>query len=76
MKNASILDDDGQGEMLLICSFGSGVHQTRVGLYAPGIHERRMYEADVTYLGNLRLIAGERSLVPPRWVDVNPDAWG
>jgi hypothetical protein len=49
------LDQDGQTELLFVYSSGSGIHQSRIGMYAPAYDEYRIFEADISYLGNLRL---------------------
>ena len=51
----SDLDLDGQAELLFVYSFGSGIHQSRIGMYAPAYDEYQVFEADLSYLGDLRL---------------------
>jgi hypothetical protein len=52
----SDLDRDGTAELLFAYAFGSGIHQTRIGMFAPAYDENRTYEADVVYLGDAGLV--------------------
>jgi heat shock protein HslJ len=46
----SDLDQDGQPELLYTYSFGSGIHQSRLGIYAPALpgSDNGVREADIT----------------------------
>jgi hypothetical protein len=56
----SDLDLDGQDELIYAYSFGSGIHQSRIGMYAPAHDEDNVYDADMSYLGDLRLYSESR----------------
>jgi hypothetical protein len=68
----SDLDQDGHAELLFTYSFGSGIHQSRIGMYAPAYGKDRIIEAETGYLGDLGLFKEGPSTVGVRVVD--PDA--
>jgi hypothetical protein len=51
------LDRNGQPELLYAYSFGSGIHQSRLGTYAPTLPGRGILEAGASFLnGDLKLV--------------------
>jgi hypothetical protein len=62
------LDRDGSAELLFTYSFGSGIHQSRIGMYAPAHSRNRVYEAATGYLGDLGLLKEDTSTVGVRVV--------
>jgi hypothetical protein len=63
------LDTDGSAELLFTYSFGSGIHQSRIGMVAPAHDENRVYEAAIAYLGDLGLFKEDRATVGVRVVE-------
>jgi hypothetical protein len=63
------LDRDGSAELLFTYSFGSGIHQSRIGMYAPAYGKDRIIEAETGYLGDLGLFKEEMSAVGVRVVE-------
>jgi hypothetical protein len=63
------LDRDGRAELLFAYSFGSGIHQSRIGMYAPAYGENRTYEAEIVYLGDMGLFKEDVSTVGARVVE-------
>jgi hypothetical protein len=63
------LDRDGSAELLFTYSFGSGIHQSRIGMYAPAHSRNRVYEAATGYLGDLGLFKEDTSTMGVRIVD-------
>jgi hypothetical protein len=59
----SDLDEDGTAELLFTYAFGSGIHQSRIGMYAPAYGPGRTYEARTGYFGDLGLVKEDRSTV-------------
>ena len=52
----SDLDRDGASELLFAYSFGSGIHQSRFGMFAPAYDPNRTYEADIVTFGDAGLV--------------------
>ncbi len=65
----SDLDQDGNVELLFAYSFGSGIHQTRIGMYAPAYDDDRIYETETAYLGDAGLFKEDTSNVAVRAVE-------
>jgi peptidyl-Lys metalloendopeptidase len=65
----SDLDKDGTAELLFTYSFGSGIHQSRIGMYAPAYGPARTYEAGTGYFGDLGLVKEDKSTVRVRVVE-------
>lgn len=65
----SDLDEDGTAELLFTYSFGSGLHQSRIGMYAPAYGPGRTYEAGTGYLGDLGLVKEDKATVKVRVVE-------
>jgi len=63
------LDEDGSAELLFAYSFGSGIHQSRIAMYAPAYSEDRIYEAETAYLGDVGLVKEDMSHVAVRVVE-------
>lgn len=49
------LDHDGNSELTYSYSFGSGIHQSRIGMLDPARQPAVIIEADFTYLGDIGL---------------------
>jgi hypothetical protein len=62
------LDEDGTAELLFTYAFGSGLHQSRIGMYAPAYGLDRTYEADTGYFGDLGLVKEDNSKISVRVV--------
>jgi hypothetical protein len=56
------LDQDGTGELYFAYSFGSGIHRSRLAMYAPAYAEDRIFEADTVYFGDLGLAKVDTSI--------------
>jgi hypothetical protein len=69
----SDLDQDGVAELLYTYSFGSGIHQSRIGMYAPAYAADRTYEAASYYLGDLGLYLDDKIGVGARVVEADPE---
>jgi hypothetical protein len=65
----SDLDGDGTAELLFTYAFGSGLHQSRIGMYAPVYGPERTYEAKTGYFGDLGLVTEDKSTVIVRVVE-------
>lgn len=65
----SDLDKDGTAELLFTYAFGSGLHQSRIGMYAPAYGPGRTYEAKTGYFGDLGLVKEDKSTVKVRAVE-------
>ena len=65
----SDLDEDGTAELLFTYAFGSGLHQSRIGMYAPGYGPERTYEARTGYFGDVGLVREDKSTVIVRIVE-------
>jgi hypothetical protein len=65
----SDLDKDGTAELLFTYAFGSGIHQSRIGMYAPVYGPDRTYEAATGYFGDLGLAKEDESTVSVRVVE-------
>jgi hypothetical protein len=63
------LDEDDTPELLFTYAFGSGLHQSRIGMYAPAYGPDRTYEADTGYFGDLGLVQEDKSTVRVRVVE-------
>jgi hypothetical protein len=69
----SDLDGDGTAELLFTYSFGSGIHQSRIGMYAPAYAEDRVFEAETAYLGDVGLVREDMSHVAVRLVEADDE---
>jgi hypothetical protein len=69
----SDLDQDGQAELYFTYSFGSGIHQTHLGVYAPAYAPEKIYEANTYYLGDLMLFSDQQNQVGVRIVERDPE---
>ncbi len=65
----SDLDEDGTTELLFTYTFGSGIHQSRIGMYAPAYGPGRTYEAKTGYFGDLGLVKEDKSTVRVKVVE-------
>jgi hypothetical protein len=65
----SDLDKDDTAELLFTYAFGSGIHQSRIGMYAPAYGPGRTYEAGTGYFGDLGLVKEDMSTVRVRVVE-------
>jgi hypothetical protein len=65
----SDLDGDGQSELYLSYSFGSGIHQSHLAVYAPTYNDLGTYKAQAYYLGDLSLFSDEPGQVGVRAVE-------
>jgi len=63
------LDKDGTAELLFTYAFGSGLHQSRIGMYAPAYGPGRTFEAGTGYFGDLGLVKEDMSTVSVRVVE-------
>jgi hypothetical protein len=63
------LDQDGRAELFFTYAFGSGIHQSRIGMYAPAYSTDRTFEAGTGYLGDLGLVKEGMSTVQVRVLD-------
>jgi hypothetical protein len=70
----SDLDGDGTAELLFTYSFGSGIHQSRIGMYAPAYAEDRVYEAEMVYLGDVGLVKEDMSHMVVRVVESDEES--
>jgi hypothetical protein len=69
----SDLDQDGQAELYFTYSFGSGIHQTHLGVYAPAYDPEKIYAAETYYLGDLILFSDQQNQVGVRVVEPDPE---
>jgi hypothetical protein len=69
----SDLDQDGQAELYFTYSFGSGIHQTHLGVYSPAYDPEKIYESNTYYLGNLMLFLDQQNQVFVRSVERDPE---
>jgi hypothetical protein len=69
----SDLDQDGIAELIFVYSFGSGLHQSRVGMYAPAYNENKTFEADTGYLGDIGLFKVDEKTVGVQIIALNDD---
>jgi len=69
----SDLDGDGQSELYFSYSFGSGIHQSHLGVYAPAYNNLGVYKAQAYYLGDLSLFSDEPGQVGVRAVEADPE---
>jgi len=65
----SDLDEDGTTELLFTYTFGSGIHQSRIGMYVPAYGPGRTYEAKTGYFGDLGLVKEDKSTVRVKVVE-------
>lgn len=63
------LDQDGSAELFFTYAFGSGIRQSRIGMYAPAYGTDRTFEAETGYLGDLGLVKEGMSTVQVRVLD-------
>jgi len=68
----SDLDGDGEAELLFTYSFGSGLHQSRISMYAPAYDQYRVYDADFGYLGDIGVVKLESDDIGVRVVEADP----
>ena len=52
----SDLDQDGSAELVFTYSFGSGIHQSWIGIYAPAYDPHGTFSANFIYLGDIVLV--------------------
>ena len=69
----SDLDQDGQSELYFTYSFGSGIHQTHLGVYAPAYDLKKSYEVETYYLGDLMVFSEKKNHVGVRVVERDPE---
>lgn len=69
----SDLDNDDRFELYYTYGFGSGIKQSRLGVYAPAIAPGELFEAEVSYLGDLGLFSDEPGQVGVRAVEADPE---
>jgi len=69
----SDLDGDGQSELYFSYSFGSGIHQSHLAVYAPAYNDLGTYKAQAYYLGDLSLFSDEPGQVGVRAVEADPE---
>ena len=55
------LDGDGAAELIFTYSFGSGIHRSQIGLYAPDDAGGEMLDSGYAYLGDLTVQPGDES---------------
>jgi hypothetical protein len=70
----SDLDRDDSPELLFTYSFGSGLHQSRIGMYAPAFGQDRVYEAGTAYLGDVGLFKADMANVGVRVIVLDETA--
>jgi hypothetical protein len=70
----SDLDQDGSVELLFTYSFGSGIHQSRIAMYAPAYAENQIYEVGAVYLGDVGLVKEDMSRVVVRVVEPDDES--
>ena len=68
------LDQDGSAELLFSYSFGCGIHQSRIAMYAPALAEDRVFEAEIAYLGDVGLVKEAMSDVVVRVVESDDES--
>jgi len=68
------LDRDGSAELLFSYSFGSGIHQSRIGMVAPAYAGDRTFEAAIAYRGDVGLSREDPSTVSVRIVEPDDEA--
>lgn len=66
-------DGDGRSELYYTYSFGSGIHQSAIGVYAPAYDPQKTYPADLGYRGDLMLFSEEVDRVGVRAVEGDPE---
>lgn len=69
----SDLDQDGTSELYFSYSFGSGIYQSHLGVYAPAYESEKIYEAKTYYLGDLMLFSDQEDQVGVRVIERNPE---
>ena len=69
----SDLDRDRIAELLFSYSFGSGIHQSRIGMVAPAYGSDRTFEAGIAYRGDVGLSRGGTSAVSVKIVELNDE---
>jgi Tol biopolymer transport system component len=68
----SDLDGDGEAELLFTYSFGSGLHQSGVSMYAPAYDQYRVFEAEFGYHGDIGLFELGIDEIGIRAVEADP----
>lgn len=63
------LDQDEMAELYFTYSFGSGIHQSHIAMYAPAYDEARIFEAKAIYHGDLGLFKENISTIGVRVVE-------
>lgn len=66
------LDGDGEAELLYAYSFGSGIHQSRLGMFAPAYDPGRTFEAGFGYRGDLALKKENTDQIAVRVIELEP----
>ena len=69
----SDLDQDGQSELYFTYSFGSGIHQSHLGVYAPAYDPQKIYAAETYFLGDLMLFSEHKNQISVRVVEGEPE---
>jgi Tol biopolymer transport system component len=67
----SDLDGDGIAELLFTSSFGSGIHQSRISMYAPAYEQYGIVGADFGFLGDIGLFKLSEKEIGVRVVEAN-----
>jgi len=62
-------DGDGRAELYYTYSFGSGIHQSKIGVYAPTYDPQKTYPADIVYRGDWMLFSEEPDQIGVRAVE-------
>ena len=70
----SDLDQDGRSELYFTYNFGSGIHQSHLGVYAPAYDPEKIYAAETYYLGDSMLFSNQQNQVGVRVVERDPEA--
>jgi hypothetical protein len=67
------IDQNGQAELFYTYSYGSDVQQSRIGMYSHAYHECCIFEADIGYLGHLRVYSEDGSRVGVQVIEGDQD---
>jgi Tol biopolymer transport system component len=65
------LDGDGIAELLFTSSFGSGIHQSRISMYAPAYEQYGVVGAEFGYLGDIGLFKLSENEIGVRVVEAD-----
>ncbi|MDX1416747.1 MAG: hypothetical protein R3293_21275 [Candidatus Promineifilaceae bacterium] len=65
------LDEDGREEIWFTYSFGSGLHQSRIGVYAPDVDGGQYFELDRAFLGDWSLFRDDAGQMCVRAVEAH-----